>query len=106
VPGRVMAVPRSQLLWSNDAERDLLEIWQYGAERWSPAKADDHLREIKFGCARLIGNPNLGRARDELGPGLRSILVNPHVAFYRVKVADVEIVRVIHQHEDVEIVFH
>ena len=100
-----MVAPRGRLLWSDDAERDLLWIWRYGASKWSATKADDHLREINLSCNRLLRNPNLGRARDELVPELRSILISPHVAFYRVKVADVEIVRVVHQHEDIEIIF-
>ena len=101
-----MATRRDRVLWSNDAETDLLWIWHYGSSKWSPAKADDHLREIKRSCDRLLRNPKLGKARDELSLGIRTMVIDPHVAFYRVIGATVEIVRVLHQHEDVEVIFH
>jgi toxin ParE1/3/4 len=101
-----MATRREQLLWSDSAETDLLWIWRYGANKWSPTKADDHLREIKLRCDRLLRSPKLGKARDELSPGIRAILIDPHVVFYRLSDASVQIVRVLHQHEDVEVIFH
>jgi toxin ParE1/3/4 len=101
-----MGVPRARLLWSDKADGDLLLIWEYSANEWSPAKADEHLREIYRSCDRLLLNPELGRARDELSPGLRAIFVHPHVAFYRLTAAAVQIVRVLHQGEDVENIFH
>jgi toxin ParE1/3/4 len=97
---------RGRVLWSDDADRDLVSIWEYGADTWSPAQADHHLREIKRICDGLIRTPELGKARDELTPGIRAILINPHVAFYRLTATAVEIVRVLHQSEDVEIIFH
>jgi toxin ParE1/3/4 len=101
-----MERPRRRLLWSEDADRDLLRIWDYGANRWSPTKADDHLRTIAIACDRLPRAPELGRARNAVSPGLRAIFVDPHVAFYRVTASAIEIVRVIHQHEDIEVIFH
>lgn len=101
-----MATRGEPLLWSNTAETDLLWIWHYGANEWSPAKADDHLREIKAACDRLLRSPKLGKARDELSPGIRTILIDPHVVFYRVTALTVEIVRILHQHQDVEVIFH
>jgi toxin ParE1/3/4 len=101
-----MATRRERLHWSHNADTDLLWIWRYGANKWSPAKADDHLRELKLRCDQLLRSPQLGKARDELSPGIRAILIDPHVVFYRVTGVAVEIVRVLHQHEDVEVVFH
>jgi toxin ParE1/3/4 len=100
-----MASRRPRLIWSDDADRDLLWIWDYGANRWSPTKADDHLRTIKVACDRLLRNHEIGKARNEVAPGLRAILIDPHVAFYRVTASAIEIVRIIHQHEDVDIIF-
>lgn len=44
------------------------------------------------------------RSRDEIIPGLRSILVHPYVIFYRAN-NDVEIVRVLHQRRNFAAVF-
>jgi toxin ParE1/3/4 len=45
-------------------------------------------------------HPFMGRSRDELVPDLRSILVHPHVIFYCVSDATIDIVRVLHQRRD------
>ena len=100
-----MGAPKVRLVWSADAEDDLLSIWRYGADKWSPAAADDHLHKIWHACSRLIENPELGKARNELVHGLRSILVDPHIVFYRTPMTAVEIVRVLHQREDIENIF-
>lgn len=76
-------------------------MWLYGAEEWSPEQADRHLFEIEFAFDRLLDNRELGRPRDELIAGMRSVFVDPHVVFYRIVKADIEIVRVLHQLEDV-----
>jgi toxin ParE1/3/4 len=101
-----MARSKRLLLWSPDADHDLFLIWRAGADTWSPDVADKHLREIKLACDRLLRDPKLGRARDELSAGIRSTLVDPHVVFYRVTTSAIEIVRVMHQHEDIEIIFY
>jgi plasmid stabilization system protein ParE len=87
------------------AEQDLLSIWRYGADKWSSTAADYHLRKISRACARLLESPELGKARDELIHGL-PIPVDPHIVFYRISMTAAEIVRVLHQREDIEIIFH
>lgn len=95
------------LVVSPEADDDLLSIWRRGADEWSPEQADWHLYEIAEACERLLDDPLLGRARDELIPGIRSISVRPHVVFYWVSHKDsaIEIVRVLHQREDIENIF-
>jgi toxin ParE1/3/4 len=100
-----MGKPDHRLIWSADAEHDLLSIWRYGADEWSPSAADNHLLEISLACTRLVANPELGKPRDELVHGLRSIPVHPHIVFYRISITAVEIVRVFHQREDIETIF-
>ena len=94
-----------QIFRSNDAEGDLLAIWQFGAEEWSPEMADRHVREVDHICGRLLDQPELGRKRDDLIPGIRSFLVRPHVVFYKQTSAGIILVRVLHQRFDVEALF-
>jgi plasmid stabilization system protein ParE len=47
----------------------------------------------------------LGRSRDELITGLRSILADPHTVFYQISPHAIQIVRVVHQREDIESIF-
>jgi len=100
-----MEAPKHRLVWSPEAEQDLLSIWSYGANEWSPDVADEHERILWRACERLLDNPELGRSRNELIAGLRSILVDPHTVFYQVSKHTIEIVRVVHQREDIESIF-
>jgi toxin ParE1/3/4 len=89
-----------RVIWAPKSRRDLLEIWRYFARVGSVEVADDLLREIHRAVARLARHAFMGRSRDELAPGLRSVLVHPHVVFYRVTDQSVEIARVLHQRRD------
>ena len=100
-----MTANNRHILRSRDADADLLSIWQFGADEWSPEMADRHLREIEHMCDRLRDEPGLGRKRDELITGMRSMLVHPHVIFYEISPTTVTIVRVMHQRFDVDTVF-
>jgi toxin ParE1/3/4 len=100
-----MVEPKHRLVWSPEADQDLLSIWSYGADEWSPDVADEHERILWRACERLLDNPELGRSRDELITGLRSILVEPHTVFYQISPHAIQIVRVVHQREDIESIF-
>ena len=65
--------------------------------RGLPDIADSLLREIAQAAERLSAQSLRGRARDELSPGLRSVLAHPYTVFYRVRNGTVEIVRVLHE---------
>ena len=100
-----MAKPRRPAVWSPEAEQDLIEISSYWAREASVEVADDQLRGIDRACERLEEWPYSSRARDELVAGLRSLVVYPNVIFYRVRANDVEIVRVIDGHRDIDRIF-
>ena len=89
-----------KILRSPEAQEDLLSIWQFGADEWSPDRADEHLRDIEDMCDRLRVHPELGRKRDELIVGLYSIPITPHVLFYRQSPKAIIIVRVLHEELD------
>lgn len=102
-----MTTPEAiRLSWSPVAQEDLISIWHYGARVWSPSGADEHERKLWAACRRLLVNHELGRTREELGAGMRSLPVHPHVVFYRIAPDAIEVVRVLHQHEDVTTIFH
>lgn len=101
-----MELPKRRLVWSAEAEDDLLSIWQYGAREWSDEVADEHERMLWRACERLLEHQELGRSRADLIEGLRSISIDPHVVFYQISSAAIEIIRVVHRREDVEVIFH
>ncbi|GAB4159135.1 MAG: type II toxin-antitoxin system RelE/ParE family toxin [Cyanobacteria bacterium J069] len=86
---------------SRQAEQDLEDIWVYIAER-NPVAADLLLAKIFDRLPMLAQFPEMGRARDELLPSLRSFPVKPYIVFYRSTEKGLEIVRILHQSRDIE----
>ena len=64
----------------------------YLTQKQERPTADAHLRLVFRSCTRLLDNPALGRARDEVIRGLRSIVVDPHIVYYRHSDDAIEIV--------------
>jgi toxin ParE1/3/4 len=100
-----MARSERDIVWSADAERDIDGIWDYLAAEASTRVADEAVRDLFRTCDRLVDHAFLGRPRNELIPGLRSILSHPHIIFYRVTGSNIEVVRVLHQRRDIEAIF-
>jgi toxin ParE1/3/4 len=94
-----------RVIWSPVAKCDLLDIWSYYARVASTEIADNLLREIYRSAGALIDKPELSRERSELLPGLRSVVVRPHVIFFRLKGSTVEIARVLHGRRDLPALF-
>jgi toxin ParE1/3/4 len=88
-------VPR-RIIWAPRAKQDLREVWRYYEHVASPEIADRVLRDIGRAGEKLREQALMWRARDDIMPGLRSVLVHPYVIFYRLTDAGVEIARVIH----------
>jgi toxin ParE1/3/4 len=100
-----MAAVRPNIIWSPEAEQDLLDIWDYLARGVSLDVADDQISDIDRACRPLHDHPLAGRSREELAPTLRSIVASPYVVFYRVKEDTVQIVRVLHGARDLDAIF-
>jgi toxin ParE1/3/4 len=96
---------RRRVIWSPEADKDLLDIWAYYARVASPEIADNLLREIDRIGDGIGENPLLSRQRDDLLPGLRSFIVRPHVIFFRIGDGAVEVVRVLHGRRDFPTIF-
>ena len=100
-----MAKPKYRVLWSDDAEQDLLSIWRFSADEWSPATADEYLGHIYRICTMLPEVPELGRSRNELSQGMYSFPVNRHIIYYRITSRGIEILRVLPQRDDLHEIF-
>jgi toxin ParE1/3/4 len=90
---------------SAEASADLDEIWFYIAKD-SSTNADRFLdRLLDLTNTLLADHPRAGRAREEFGPGLRSIAIGKYLVFYTVNQDEVDIVRVIHGARDLGAIF-
>ena len=81
------------------AEGDLVEIWLFIAKD-SPDAADRFLDLLAQKCELLAGSPEMGRRRNDLGPGLRSFPVGRYVIFYRLAEEGIEVARVLSAYRD------
>ena len=72
----------ARVLYTRSAETDLLEAWLFIAEE-DPVAADRVLDAIDVEASTLSLQPLMGRARPELGEGVRSWPTStPYVVFY------------------------
>lgn len=88
---------------SEPAADDLQAIAAYGTENWGWEKSNRYLDDLSSLIGNLLDNPYLGRTRDDLGSGVRGIRMHQHVIFYRIFRNQLEIVRVLHERQDVQI---
>jgi toxin ParE1/3/4 len=75
---------------SDRARRELVEIDQYLSAK-NLSTADLLMEEFRVLFAMIDANPFLGRSREDLVPGYRSLPIKKYIMFYRVKEDHVEI---------------
>jgi toxin ParE1/3/4 len=91
-----------KVVLSAPARADLREIAAYTRERWGERQARAYLAEFKARFTALAALPELGRPRNDLAVGLRSILVGRHLVFYRRSAARITVSRVLHSSTDIQ----
>ena len=84
--------------FTNEAVKDLEEIWSYTKQKWSVEQADRYyyliIDEIEF----ISLNPLLGKSIDYIKEGYKSTKVKSHLVFYKQNEDDTTlIVRILHQ---------
>jgi len=84
-----------KLLLAPRSKEDLLEIWEFIAAHDEVA-ADRYIDHLRDRALELIAFPQLGRTRDEIQPGLRSLLARNHLIFYRLQDAEIQVLRILH----------
>jgi toxin ParE1/3/4 len=86
---------------SDQSELDLLEIWDFVSERDERA-ADRLLLRFLGLLEQLANHPEMGRARPDLGEGIRSIpATDSYGIFYSFDATHVRLLRVMHFARDV-----
>jgi len=97
----------ARIRYTAGARADLGEIYRYIRKRsGSGDSARRFVHEIRNKCAQLAAAPiQMGRARADLRPDLRSHPHKAYVIFFRYEGGVVEIVRVIESHRDIPPLF-
>jgi len=86
------------------AAKDIAEIWDHIADV-SQRAADRWVDQLDEQFQLLATQPHIGRARDELSPGVRSFPFGRYVIFYKPIAGGIDVVRVLHSARDVDAQF-
>jgi toxin ParE1/3/4 len=90
------------VLVSRRVKTELDNIWTYIATESSSLEIADRVVETITGIFfQLSKHPSLGRRRDDLRAGLRSLATGSYVVIYRVEANDVRILHVVHGRRDI-----
>jgi len=82
---------------------ELDDIWLYIAVESSSLEIADRVVEtITDTFLQLSKHPNLGRRRDDIRKGLRSINAGSYVVLYRVEGDNIRILHVVHGRRDIK----
>jgi toxin ParE1/3/4 len=82
---------------SHLAEADLIDIGTYSLNKWGEDQTIRYIDALEAGCQHLADNPQLGRACDQIRPGLRRMEHGRHVIFYRIEARGISVSRILHQ---------
>ncbi len=86
------------------AEADILEIWDYIAEN-SLVEADRWVDRLDEKLALWATQPMMGRERDELATGVRSLPFGRYVVFFEPLSDGIDVIRVLHGSRDIDATF-
>jgi toxin ParE1/3/4 len=94
----------TEVFLSVEAEVDVLEITSFvsSGDEALVRKFVTRLTEV---LDLLAEHPEMGRKRDDLRPGLRSVNFNPYIVIYQIQSTDVEVVRILHGARDIAALF-
>ena len=94
----------ARVLRRPQASGDIAAIWDHIADD-SLAAADRWLDQLDTQLRLLATQPLMGRARDELAAGVRSLPMGRYVVFYVPNDDGIDVVRVLHSARDVDALF-
>jgi plasmid stabilization system protein ParE len=90
------------LYFSDEAEADLFEHWEYQVGQAGPDSADRLIDTLKATCETIAGSPNIGTPREYTPARVLAFPKNDYMIFYRQSGSDVavrravEIIRIIY----------
>ncbi|MBL7649416.1 MAG: type II toxin-antitoxin system RelE/ParE family toxin [Candidatus Hydrogenedentes bacterium] len=82
------------------AETDLEDIWFYIA-RDDRRAADRAVIAIDAECVRFSDVPDAGRARQDIGEGVRHVAWGRYVIYYRRIEGGIQVLRILHSARDI-----
>jgi toxin ParE1/3/4 len=99
-----MKSQKAKVTYTQLAEMDLLEIWEYIAED-STVNADRFIDYLEEKCLLLAENPRIGREYPEFSEGLFGFPVESCMIFYEILDTGIVIARVLNAKRDIPALF-
>jgi len=89
---------------SQEANRDIENIWLFTIEKWSTEQADRYFNLIMDEIEYLAKDPKSGKDYDKVRKGYFRSRIKSHFIFYKInrKNEEIEIIRILHQRMDIE----
>jgi toxin ParE1/3/4 len=88
---------------TNNAVKDLSDIWNYTFDAWSESQADKYYKLILNACASIAKKPQQGKVYEEIYPDLKGKKASKHIIFYRVMDDEsIEVTRILHERMDLK----
>jgi toxin ParE1/3/4 len=91
----------ARVVLSPQAAEDILDIWDFIADD-SFLEADRWVDRLDEKLGLWATQPLIGRLRDELAPGLRSIPFGRYMVFFMPMPDGIDVVRVLHGSRDMD----
>ena len=89
--------------FTNNAVKDLSDIWSYTVETWSESQADKYYKLIINACSAIAKKPQIGKEYSEIYSELKGKKNSKHIIFYRVmEDKSIEITRILHERMDLK----
>jgi toxin ParE1/3/4 len=89
--------------FTNNAVKDLSDIWTYTVDTWSESQADRYYKLIISACLTIAKKTQIGKLYPEIYPDLKGKLTSKHIVFYRLlEDQTIEITRILHERMDLK----
>ena len=86
---------------TEDVQRDFRDILIYGEHEWGVDQRDRYEARLNRGMQSSSRHPYLGRSRDDIAAGVRSLVIQRHVILYRVEDDAIRVLRIVHGRMDI-----
>ena len=90
----------TEVTLTQEAERDLIDIYLYGAEIFGPRQADRYAEDMADRLRTIANNPSFGADYSDVSPNLRRAEHVSHAIYYRPTPAGIHVLRVLHGRMD------
>jgi toxin ParE1/3/4 len=92
-----MSARKRRLILSSQARRDIRSILLFTREQWGSHQRDRYSQLLNAAISTIHSNPLIGPSREDLGPSMRTRVVERHMIYYETDDATITVLRIMHQ---------